>query len=1055
MPTDHSTAIPHRTPPAALRGALLCVAACATLLGSVAAPGCSGPSGGTGVDVPVADVADTSAPRDTVIVNDDPCLSAPRLVCCGSAVCRDDGCTAPVIIESCDGGCADGACAPCAPDCDGRACGDDGCGGTCGGCTGGEVCGADGSCACGPDGGLACCDGDVCAVDTCGAPQSVVAACEWGCGDGECLPCDVPCGEQNCGDNACGSSCGACDGGAACVAGTCTCVANDHVGCCPAGDGVCSFDSCGGVGARVNDCPSGCADGVCESCTPACEGKSCGPDGCGGSCGGCTGGATCDGAACICAPADHLACCQDGAALCEVDACGVVGAVASACPGGCVGGVCDDCAPACEDKTCGPDGCGGSCGSCTQAGATCAQGQCGCTPGVGLACCGAAVCPVDSCGVKGAAVASCDHGCANGACQPCIPACDGRECGDDACGGTCGDAPCGGGAVCVDGNCDCVDNGEVSCCGAASDRPCALDSCGQVTATSAPCAYGCEDGDCLPCPTDCSASECGDDGCGGSCGGCDSGTQCVTGVCVCVPGATVACCDDARCSYDSCGGLDAVLEPCPWGCADGACLPCVPDCEGRVCGDDGCTGSCGGCPADEVCTLAGSCITCVPQCDGVTCGDNSCGGTCGACDAPLACDDGQCVALVTGRFLRERIIPNAALSQLAPPDIAPVEGVPVIVSAGTEVLATGETEADGSFAIPLAAAPAGPVTVTLAASLAGADGVPYLTIADATGVSFPTATHQVVSSPRVWAWSVDTPADGLDIGDVTVTGTDGSGALQMLGWLRDARERLLTYYGATTGIPTLGILWSPEVTPLCLSCFFPNGWGPLQVPGADGPVGFGRFIWYSGKTTASGSALSGPHQWTPSMVGHELGHYVMDVFSRSPNEGGAHSWDGLYNAGLAWSEGWANFFAQWWLSAEAEQPRFFAVQQGTQYWIDFDRIGTSPTSDDSAFGGLVFPLPKATSPLTQNMNEAVIAAMLWDMFDAGGAITESESAALGDVVLDLLRSVRMLSAALNRGYSKADLVDFLDAIRCDDALSIEVLTPTLFGFPYDDSPSCP
>ncbi len=89
------------------------------------------------------------------------------------------------------------------------------------------------------------------------------------------------------------------------------------------------------------------------------------------------------------------------------------------------------------------------------------------------------------------------------------------------------------------------------------------------------------------------------------------------------------------------------------------------------------------------------------------------------------------------------------------------------------------------------------------------------------------------------------------------------------------------------------------------------------------------------------------------------------------------------------------------------------------------------------------------------MNEAVIAAMLWDMFDAGGAITESESAALGDVVLDLLRSVRMLSAALNRGYSKADLVDFLDAIRCDDALSIEVLTPTLFGFPYDDSPSCP
>jgi hypothetical protein len=34
---------------------------------------------------------------------------------------------------------------------------------------------------------------------------------------------------------------------------------------------------------------------------------------------------------------------------------------------------------------------------------------------------------------------------------------------------------------------------------------------------------------------------------------------------------------------------------------------CVPSCDGRSCGSDGCRGSCGGCPAGESCTAAGVC----------------------------------------------------------------------------------------------------------------------------------------------------------------------------------------------------------------------------------------------------------------------------------------------------------------------------------------------------------------------------------------------------------------------------------------------------------------
>ncbi len=69
----------------------------------------------------------------------------------------------------------------------------------------------------------------------------------------------------------------------------------------------------------------------------------------------------------------------------------------------------------------------------------------------------------------------------------------------------------------------------------------------------------------------------GSNGCGGDCGTCDSGEQCVKGSCV----------------------------------PD----PCTPDCSGRDCGDDGCGGDCGTCAAGLFCTLlTGTCDE-YPQCD--------------------------------------------------------------------------------------------------------------------------------------------------------------------------------------------------------------------------------------------------------------------------------------------------------------------------------------------------------------------------------------------------------------------------------------------------------
>jgi GH25 family lysozyme M1 (1,4-beta-N-acetylmuramidase) len=166
--------------------------------------------------------------------------------------------------------------------------------------------------------------------------------------------------------------------------------------------------------------------------------------------------------------------------------------------------------------------------------------------------------------------------CADGECSGAF--CDGTGCSAqetadcDAYGCLCVDHQCSGGL--------CEGNG----CTAKETTQCEELGCGCQD-------HQCTGGPCAPCQPACDGKQCGDDGCGGSCGSC-------TG---------------------------------PSACTDGKCL-CAPSCHGKQCGDDGCGGSCGACPQQAYCQ-AGICYEgqCVPQCAGRECGDDGCGGSCGSC----------------------------------------------------------------------------------------------------------------------------------------------------------------------------------------------------------------------------------------------------------------------------------------------------------------------------------------------------------------------------------------------------------------------------------------
>ncbi len=80
---------------------------------------------------------------------------------------------------------------------------------------------------------------------------------------------------------------------------------------------------------------------------------------------------------------------------------------------------------------------------------------------------------------------------------------------------------------------------------------------------------------------------------------------------------------------------DSLLDP-------GVDSSCVPNCTGKVCGSNGCGGSCGTCKPNEVCQ-GGVCL-CVPDCAGRECGPDGCGGTCKpGCPAGVSClETGAC-----------------------------------------------------------------------------------------------------------------------------------------------------------------------------------------------------------------------------------------------------------------------------------------------------------------------------------------------------------------------------------------------------------------------------
>ena len=211
--------------------------------------------------------------------------------------CGDDGCGGS--CGGCQGNesCTEGSCV-CVPDCGDKACGADGCGGACGTCdtAGGEVCSDSGICECTAQASMGCSDATTTAwLDSCGNVGDVVLACPGGmvCEEGECLCASaysVDCVVDSPNEIGSYDSCGVyeetlavCEGGQVCQQGACMCAPVEALACAEDGD-VYSVDSCGTPLELVEECLPGasCEAGACicsetteKACIEGAQGTPC------------------------------------------------------------------------------------------------------------------------------------------------------------------------------------------------------------------------------------------------------------------------------------------------------------------------------------------------------------------------------------------------------------------------------------------------------------------------------------------------------------------------------------------------------------------------------------------------------------------------------------------------------------------------------------------------------------------------------------------------------------------------------------------------------------
>lgn len=368
----------------------------------------------------------------------------------------------------------------------------------------------------------------------------------------------------------------------------------------------------------------------------------------------------------------------------------------------------------------------------------------------------------------------------------------------------------------------------------------------------------------------------------------------------------------------------------------------------------------------------------------------------------------------------------------------PVPGVTVelVRDADARVLARTATDAAGAYSFALANAGDPTLHVRVLASRRDAT-VQADVVSDASGT---TVLYAFAAAPFT-----GNPAGPVDF-HFTVD-TVGAAAMNVLHALGKSFAAARLYLGPDN--PPLSVNWARGVLPSCGTCY-----GSLQIE-LEGD-------------------LAGKDEWDDTVIEHESGHFMSDVFSSDDNPGGCH--DGNPDdPALAWSEGWATYWAQ---TADG-QPIYYDAsytgggvftsmlvedvegsdcqsvgKQGCGYYKDSSTQGTCT-------GTHTYTL---STDERDKVSEVLVSAVLWDLADAhddAGDTLSAGAAAVTDPFKVYLgsRAANASQVAGGRTFKGIDLVDFLDGWFCRKQGHLAevqaMLTYRQVPYDYAGPPSCP
>jgi hypothetical protein len=164
--------------------------------------------------------------------------------------------------------------------------------------------------------------------------------------------------------------------------------------------------------------------------------------------------------------------------------------------------------------------------------------------------------------------------------------------------------------------------------------------------------------------------------------------------------------------------------------------------------------------------------------------------------------------------------------------------------------------------------------------------------------------------------------------------------------------------------------------------------------------------YYSNSTIFMLGSASDDDGYDDTVILHEIGHFVEDRLSRTDSPGGAH--DGSpTDPNLAWSEGWATYFA---MSVRGE-PFYMDTNAGGGWVEDSDDSATS-----MAAGALI----------GADVSENTVTEILWDIGDGGDNDDDLMSSATHVDVLGVTFGYLASATLRSVGEPGVDLVDFLD-----------------------------